>query len=632
MLHALTQAGYEVRTQEHFVPGNGTLLEKLQQEIGHCDGVVSVMGRLFGEPAPPAPRATADPRSYTQWEHQIALGEQPDGTVGPRRPLVRALTKDAIPAPTLRQPARTPSPAAPSARPQWTLGQDADEPTRLQHRFVQQWIDEGADRIEFVREDVAAFTAAVVVAVVNKVPPGASVPNPWPVRLAISVAALSLLLLVIDATRDRLQVLMPPFDGNAAERPTVSALRERLFAALASHGVRAASTDPGWVPWPWLEPEMLITGSAATDPSTSGPLRLELAAQSVHLDRGNPPVQIAPDSLPDAVLDQLGITIVAGAVDLLPRRSAPPAPPPPTDPTQSPPPPTQARELPTQPPAPVAVADEIVTHLPDARPAADVAARVLRDRFSWPLTLEPTFIQVSLPRLKTRLTIAAFDRRRYTLDLIEQDVDGNGVTVDKPIAADHLFVANAGFFDRDSISGRLLPAGQMRVAGRDTLAHPLGWVRGALTISQAGDLAIQYKPTGQIPKFDDLSSARHLLQVGPVLVEPGTPHPRFGMKRSKNLLAPRIALCLRANHFAFVIVEWERRPLERGEFVGGMDLHDLAWVLAAPVSSGGLACKAAIALDGGWSTQYAYRPEHQPIASWPSDPVRVTTLLAVTRR
>ena len=614
------------------MPGNGTLLEKLQEEIGDCDGVVSVMGRLFGEPAPPAPRATADPRSYTQWEHQIALGEHPDGTVGPIRPLVRALTQDAIPAPTLRPPAKAPSPAALDAHLPWTLGPDADEPTRLQHRFLQQWIDDGADRIEFVREDVDAFTAAVVVAVVNKVPPGTSVPNPWPARLAMSMAALALLLLVIDGTRDRLQVLMPPFKGNAAERSTVSELRDRLFAALASHGVRTASVDPGWVPWPWLEPEILITGSATTDPSTSNQLQLELAARSVRLERGNPPVHVLPDSLPDAVLDQLGITIQAGAVDLLPRRGAPPVPSLSSDPTQSPATTTQAREVPAQPPAPVAVTDEIVTHLPDARSAADVAARLLRDRFSWPLTLEPTFVQVPLPRLKTRLTIAAFDRRSYTLDLVEQDVDGKGVTVDKPIAADHLLVANAGFFDRDKISGRLLPAGQLRVAGRDALTPPLGWVRGALTISHAGDLAIQYQPTGQIPKFDDLSGAHHLLQVGPVLVEPGTPHPRFGMKRSKNLLAPRIALCLRANHFAFVIVEWERRPRERGEFVGGMDLYDLAWVLAAPVSSGGLACQAAIALDGGWSTQYVYRPERQPAASWPSDPVRVTTLLAVKRR
>lgn len=642
LLHTLTQANYEVRSQEHFVPGDGTLLEKLQQEISQCDGVVCLMGRVFGELAPPAQRTTTDPRSYTQWEHQIALGENPDNSTGRGLPIVRALASDAIPAATPRPPAGeplpspSPSPSAANAPARWALALDSDQATRLQHRFVQRWIDEGLDRIEFARDDIGTLSANVLAAVTRRVPPGASEPapspprtkppNPWPLRVVIAIATLAaLLLLRIDATRARVQVLMPPFGGTAAEHAAVVAMRESLLFALREKGVSAASTDPRWVPWPWLEPEIRITGIANIDPPGSDGVRVELAARSAPLNRSNPSLQLAPGVQPETILDQLGIAIGDDTVELIPRQRAALAPAQAPTPASAPAPVTAVS-------APAGVPDDIVTQLPDAMPVADDVARALKSAFSWPLGQEPTFTQVHLPNLKTRLTIAAFDRRRFTLDLIEQDTGANGLTIAAQVARHHVFVANAGFFDRDKVSGRLQPAGQMRVQGRDALRHPMDWARGALTVSQAGDLDIQYQPGGQRPNFGDLSDIRHLLQVGPVLIEPGKPDPRFGMKRNKNLLAPRIALCLRASHFAFVIVEWERRPRERGEFVGGMDLYDLAWVLAAKTSDGGLACQAAIALDGGWSTQYAYRPEGRPVASWPQDPVRVTTLLAVTKR
>jgi len=69
LYHALTVKGYDVRVQEQFGTGSGTLLEKLQSEIRRCVAVVSVMGRTFGEAAPDVAEARGTHRSYTQWEY-----------------------------------------------------------------------------------------------------------------------------------------------------------------------------------------------------------------------------------------------------------------------------------------------------------------------------------------------------------------------------------------------------------------------------------------------------------------------------------------------------------------------------------------------------------------------------------
>ena len=72
--------GCEVRVQEDFQQGPGSLLQELQDYISQCDRVVALVGDAYGTEAsgdsvPPDRRR----RSYTQWEYFFALGERLDG-------------------------------------------------------------------------------------------------------------------------------------------------------------------------------------------------------------------------------------------------------------------------------------------------------------------------------------------------------------------------------------------------------------------------------------------------------------------------------------------------------------------------------------------------------------------------
>ncbi len=83
----LRRRGIDVTEQKHFRQGGGVLLEKLRDEIQHCDAVVLLMGATSGE-GPTAEHAAAlgpiewfgrfakatglDSASYTQWEFLLA--------------------------------------------------------------------------------------------------------------------------------------------------------------------------------------------------------------------------------------------------------------------------------------------------------------------------------------------------------------------------------------------------------------------------------------------------------------------------------------------------------------------------------------------------------------------------------
>ncbi len=74
----LRRKGYEVRVQEEFETGGGTLLDKLEAYIrDECHGCIFLVGQRYGA-EPPAPEAAAHLHgetarySYTQWEYRFA--------------------------------------------------------------------------------------------------------------------------------------------------------------------------------------------------------------------------------------------------------------------------------------------------------------------------------------------------------------------------------------------------------------------------------------------------------------------------------------------------------------------------------------------------------------------------------
>src|SRR5262245_43126430 len=76
----LRAIGCDVRVQEDFQQGPGSLVQKLQDYVTQCDRVIALIGNGYGMEAsgdllpPNRPR-----RSYTQWEYFFALGERLDG-------------------------------------------------------------------------------------------------------------------------------------------------------------------------------------------------------------------------------------------------------------------------------------------------------------------------------------------------------------------------------------------------------------------------------------------------------------------------------------------------------------------------------------------------------------------------
>ncbi len=71
---ALREKGLNVKIQEDFNTGPGTLLEKLDAYIQQCHAVVCLMGERYGAEPPDAERIKAGGarHSYTQWEYLLA--------------------------------------------------------------------------------------------------------------------------------------------------------------------------------------------------------------------------------------------------------------------------------------------------------------------------------------------------------------------------------------------------------------------------------------------------------------------------------------------------------------------------------------------------------------------------------
>lgn len=68
----LRRRGTEVKVQEDFPQGSGTLLDKLKDYIDHCDAVICLIGDAYGVEPPGAITLGSQRRSYTQWEFQFA--------------------------------------------------------------------------------------------------------------------------------------------------------------------------------------------------------------------------------------------------------------------------------------------------------------------------------------------------------------------------------------------------------------------------------------------------------------------------------------------------------------------------------------------------------------------------------
>ena len=84
----LEAVGAEVKVQENFQQGSGTLLEKLEHYIADCDRVIALVGSAYGAQPDPSTLPEGTPvRSYTQWEYYFAQGERLNGEQATPKPV-----------------------------------------------------------------------------------------------------------------------------------------------------------------------------------------------------------------------------------------------------------------------------------------------------------------------------------------------------------------------------------------------------------------------------------------------------------------------------------------------------------------------------------------------------------------
>ena len=145
-----------------------------------------------------------------------------------------------------------------------------------------------------------------------------------------------------------------------------------------------------------------------------------------------------------------------------------------------------------------------------------------------------------------------------------------------------LVAINGGFFGEEQKSGNLFPVGLLRVGGRN---FSQAWDRaGGIATIEDGRVKLSASSAG-VPE-----RAENVLQSKPMLIEPGG---KWAMNTNQGHLRPRSLLCVLANGEVVVVVV-------RG---AGMSLYEVGWLMRAPETGGYFGCDAALALDGGGSTQ-----------------------------
>lgn len=73
----LRAVGCEVKVQEDFQQGSGSLIAQIESYVAQCDRVIAIVGNAYGADASSDAVPSSNPqRSYTQWEYFFAIGER----------------------------------------------------------------------------------------------------------------------------------------------------------------------------------------------------------------------------------------------------------------------------------------------------------------------------------------------------------------------------------------------------------------------------------------------------------------------------------------------------------------------------------------------------------------------------
>ncbi|MCP4386520.1 MAG: phosphodiester glycosidase family protein [Hyphomicrobiales bacterium] len=193
---------------------------------------------------------------------------------------------------------------------------------------------------------------------------------------------------------------------------------------------------------------------------------------------------------------------------------------------------------------------------------------------------------VAVPPFGLTVHTFVFDDRRFRPRLVVQSAPTGDRIEDFLRNDDDVFAIDGGFFEKDR-RGRLSPSGLLVVDGAIVAhIHP-----------RAGSGVLHTGPDGTEISYRDDAPPPHALesavQVGPILVDPGG---RVGIHPIQGDRRRRSAICTRPGKIVAIVVDGD-----------GLNLFQLASLLAIPEKDGGVGCDVAINLDGGPSTQAVFR-------------------------
>ncbi|MEM7213938.1 MAG: phosphodiester glycosidase family protein [Pseudomonadota bacterium] len=186
------------------------------------------------------------------------------------------------------------------------------------------------------------------------------------------------------------------------------------------------------------------------------------------------------------------------------------------------------------------------------------------------------------------ITTYRISPEQFSIDVVLQDIETGSYAKDIGEREGAILAVNGGFFAQTE-AGKLYSVGYLRLAGT---VFSKGWPSaGGLVEIDDGDLGLRATHAG-IPK-----NGKDVLQTKPMIMESGG---KWSMGSDLGKLKNRTLLCkLKNGDVIFVLITRV-----------GMSLYEAGWVLRAKDEGGFFGCDAAVALDGGSSTQvwYSGRP------------------------
>jgi hypothetical protein len=185
-------------------------------------------------------------------------------------------------------------------------------------------------------------------------------------------------------------------------------------------------------------------------------------------------------------------------------------------------------------------------------------------------------------RLGTALSVFRIDQERFRFAVAVQDnPDGERVEAFAGRSGAVLAV-NGGFFGEKEFRKDLYPVGLLRIDGKDLSAN---WkTTGGYLLLHPDRLEI----APSTPKAP--AKPAMILQSKPLIIEPGG---KWSMNTNQEIVRPRTILCTLAGGEIMLFV-----------FSGsGLSLYEAGWLLRSKDGGGVFGCDAALAMDGGGSTQ-----------------------------